>query len=157
MSDAYFAGIGSLGSFGDLFKFLAHALTWNPGLGRSESSFGQIWNQSITAKSLYGAQFSKVSLAVSPIADGWIWFGFWGVLLFSIIYGQVLRFLGKQLDEGGSLAFFAMSVVSTNAFFENSLVSITSLVSGGIKMTLFYILLRFIFENYQSKKHDAKN
>jgi len=146
VSDAYLAGQGALGGLNEFTKFVADSLLWNPSSGRTDLSYGQLWNQRVTSITNPEARFSPVSLAQGPTADGWIWFGWEGVLLVNLVFAFSLLFLGKLLSSGTTLSMFAMTIVASNVFFEAGIIQLARLCNSGFKVFLvawcFFILLR---------------
>lgn len=147
VSDAYFAGRGALGGFDQFVRYSIDSLLWNPSTGRIEQSYGQIWNQRVTSISLPDAKFSKVSLAQGTTADGWVWFGMKGVVIFNIVFAISVIILGKFLSNSLTSGIFAMSVIGSNVFFESGILQLFRLLSLGAKISLLTWLFLFVIRH----------
>lgn len=141
LTDAFFAGTGYLGNLGVLLKYALVTLQWNPSSGRSDISYGQTWNQLVRQKSLTGSNLSSVSLAQGMPADGWLWAGYVGTVFFSIAIGLFLRLLGKMMDRNRLSVIFSFAIITSNTLFETGIVGIFALISGALKVTLFFWFL----------------
>ena len=155
-TDAVLAGSGTLGGVNELISMLLSALNWNPDSGRTESSYGQIWNQLVTSKSFFGANESSVSLATGFTADGWIWGGALGVIIFSALHGLIIKYVASMMSAGIFVSTVAFGLITTNNFYETGLVGFFSLLSSSIKTSLFILILSIAVSNNFAKKSKQK-
>ena len=140
VGDAYFANQHTLGSFFSWWKFIIQSLQWNPSSGRSELSFGQIWNQQVSNQSIYGSRFSNVSLAQGPIAEGYVWNGVTSMLIECAIVALIFVVVGRFLAGSVYGVMFAFGVIGNGRLFENGTVALAAGISSALKFVLFILI-----------------
>jgi len=137
VTDAVSAEKGSMGSYSTWISYILKQIQWNPFSGRSQLSFGQQWNQLVTNQSIPGSRLNSVSLAQGMIAEGYVWRGFYSLLIECVIMGYLFSLLARFLDRGALSIIFAFGVVSNMSLFDAGIVSTAGLVSSSLKPTLF--------------------
>jgi hypothetical protein len=145
--EALLAGNGSFGNFESFIQILKTNVLWQPGSGRTDITYGQLWNLKITAQTIPYAQYSKVSLSQSMAADGWIWAGIIGVIAFSIIYALFVLLLGNLLESSSLKQIFGFAILSIPLTFETGLISLLGSISNGIKVLLFLFPFAYLLRD----------
>lgn len=145
VTDAYYAGEGILGGYGEWLHHVLVSLEWNPSSGRNSISFGQQWNQQVTYASVPGSRLSSVSLAQGMIGEGWIWNGFISLILECLLMGALFYFVGQLLEGRTTAVITAFGVIGNSTIFEAGTVQVATSVSGAIKNLLFLIILKKLF------------
>jgi hypothetical protein len=141
VTDAIFAQ-GQVGGYKTWFLYLLDALNWNPFSGRNESSFGQIWNQFISEKSVRGSRLSSVSTSQGMIGEGYIWSGFSSLIIECIILSFIFVTVGKYLEGNILKVIFGFCLISNFTLFESGLVQFSEILSGSIKILMFLWVLK---------------
>lgn len=149
--DANMAGVGVLGNSLDWFKYVVSALFWNPGSGRLEMGFGQLWNSEVTNLSIHDSYKSAVSLAPGIIAEGYIWSGYSSLIVECLLMALVFRVLSKGMERGILSCVLALGTIGNGTLFEAGIVSVSYKFTEAIKISMFTALLQLIL-NKRSKK-----
>ena len=137
VTDSYFAESRSLGGLQSWIVYILNSLRWNPGSGRSESTFGQDWNVLITAQSISGAQLSSVSLTQGMIAEGYVWVGLRSLIVECLIMSIIYIWVSRSLEGSAISLVFAFGLIGNATIFEMGLVQTAGIFSGVIKIMLF--------------------
>jgi hypothetical protein len=141
--DAVFAQ-GSLGGLSSWLNWILDSLRWNFTSGRQERSFGEIWNQNVSAISIAGAGQSRVSVAQGMIAESYMWLGFFSLVVGSVLMALVFVFVGRLLDGSNISAFFAFTLIAHSTLFESGLVQFASSLSASLKMLVVLLLFKLL-------------
>jgi len=145
VTDSYFAESRSLGGLQSWILYILNSLKWNPGSGRSESTFGQEWNAFITAQSIPGAQLSNVSLTQGMIAEGYVWVGLRSLILECLIMSIIFIWVGRSLERGAISLVFAFGLIGNATIFEMGVVQTAGIFSGIMKIILFIWVSKWIW------------
>ena len=145
VADSYFAESGTFGGLQSWFVYILNSLEWNPGSGRSEASFGQVWNQLITAQTIPGARLSSVSLAQGMIAEGYVWVGFWSLILECLLLSAVFICIGRFLGKGAFHLVLAFGLIGNGTILEMGVIQAVATFSGTTKILLFMWISRRIW------------
>jgi len=123
------------------------SFSWNPGSGRYDSTFGQIWNIQITGQSVPGAKFSNVSLAQGFVSDGILWNGYLSLIIESFIFAFLYIVLSRQLTGNLRRIYLVFCLIANGALFESGSVALFALLSNTLKiyltiMTIEYFMIK---------------
>jgi hypothetical protein len=153
VTDSYFAESGTFGGLQSWITYILKSLEWNPGSGRSETSFGQVWNQLITAQTIPGARLSSVSLAQGMIAEGYVWIGFWSLILECFMLSAVFICIGRCLEKRALYLIFAFGLIGNGTILEMGVIQAVTTFSGTMKILFFIWFSKRIW--FSNLKHNS--
>jgi oligosaccharide repeat unit polymerase len=142
-------------------KYLDHTLGTNIrvvhslfGSGTYEPAFVTVIMQNMNPSEYVGGSWPAMF-----IADAWVDFSYFGVVIYSLITGFIVNTIDLYLQknrDGLSVVLFCSLLTSLNTLLENAL--ITSLISGGLLLyPLFTMLITKKSKNIGSKRLDEIN
>jgi len=137
VTDSYFAQSRTFSGLQSWLIYILNSLKWNPGSGRSESTFGQDWNKLITAQTIPGAQLSNVSLTQGMIAEGYVWAGLSSLVIECLLMSIIFIWVGRSLERGAISLVFAFGLIGNATIFEMGVVQTTGIFSGVMKILFF--------------------
>jgi hypothetical protein len=145
-TDANFHGFSSW--LNEIWK----SFSWNPGSGRVDSTFGQIWNIQITGQSVPSAKFSNVSLAQGFVSDGILWNGYFSLIIESFIFAFLYIALSRQLTGNLRSIYLVFSLISNGALFESGSVALVALLSNTLKIFLTIMTIEYFLKKDNRNK-----
>jgi len=154
--DAKMAVQNSLGGFHDWILYFVSAVEWNPSSGRSDASFGQIWNQLITSQSVPGARLSQVSLAQGMIAEGIIWNGYVSLLMECAFFSLIFLVIGKLLNGNTYGVLSAFCLMSNATVFETGTIGFASILNSASKLLPFVFLTFWVLKRVSGERIETK-
>lgn len=152
--DAQLASDLNFHGFSNWISEIGKFLSWNPSSGRTDSTFGQIWNTQITSQSVPNAELSKVSLAQGFIADGILWNGYYSLIIEACGFALIYLYLAMRLAGNLGKVYLAFCLISNGALFESGSVAMAALISGALKIFLTFKTLEFIISYRRRKIND---
>lgn len=119
-------------------------LSWNPGSGRVDSTFGQVWNTQITSQSIPNAKFSNVSLAQGFVSDGILWHGYVSLTIEAFFIAVVYIYLSRLLSGNLKRIYLVFCLISNGALFESGSVALAALFSNTLKIYLTLVTFEYL-------------
>lgn len=143
VSDVWHVGQGAWFSVTEYLQIMVKALEWN--FGTFAPNFGAQWSINVLHQSPDTTFAPVVSLAQSPIAEGWLLAGIPGVFFNTVIFVLISVSIGSMIYSNLFLRVIALYVVSSNSLFEAGLIANLESISTGVRTSILtWLILKLL-------------